>query len=112
MMLRRRSGVSATSSAQTKASRCFETNASTVSGGRPPLFSTKSLVPAKTPFVCRRHDFLWGEQGDPIVAPLHQSQQGLKRTGREVDRGGERRHLRGIAAGQAIPLRQGGLNTR
>ena len=35
---------------QVKAARCFSTNASSVIGGRPPSFSTRSLVPAKTPF--------------------------------------------------------------
>src|SRR5215831_7317841 len=35
----------------TKASRCLATKASTVSGGRPPILSTKSLVPANTPLV-------------------------------------------------------------
>ena len=34
-----------------KAWRCFVTNASTVIGGRPPIRSTKSLVPAKMPLV-------------------------------------------------------------
>ena len=35
----------------TKAWRCFVTKASTVIGGRPPILSTKSLVPAKMPLV-------------------------------------------------------------
>ena len=34
-----------------KASRCFATKASTVSGACPLIFSTRSFVPANTPFV-------------------------------------------------------------
>src|SRR4051812_19690629 len=33
-----------------KAARCFSMKASSVIGGRPPSFSTRSLVPAKIPF--------------------------------------------------------------
>ena len=33
-----------------KAARCFAMNASSVMGGRPPSFSTRSLVPSKMPF--------------------------------------------------------------
>ena len=35
---------------QTNAARCFSMNASSVIGGRPPIFSTRSFVPAKIPF--------------------------------------------------------------
>src|SRR5215469_3700456 len=35
---------------QVKAARCLSINASSVVAGRPPIVSTKSFVPAKTPF--------------------------------------------------------------
>src|SRR6516165_41572 len=37
-------------SSHSKAARCFSMNASSVMGGRPPSFSTRSFVPAKMPF--------------------------------------------------------------